>query len=99
MEVAQIILQQIKALNYWALGSWGARDYVGGKIYDGNEGIKFKVNGTKTKRGSWIMITLNGKDLYDIRLYRIYKMEVIWEKEENDVFCEDLVEIIDSMVG
>lgn len=100
MNVAQTIIDQIKAMDRMALMAWGARGFVGGKVDGDNDGVMFKVNGTKTKRGSKIMVVLNeGKDLYEVKLFHIYKMTVKYDATETDVYAEDLVEIIDSMVG
>jgi hypothetical protein len=99
MEVANTILQQIKALDFWALGAWGAKDYIGGKVDGKHEGVKFRVNGSKTKRGSWLMITLNAWDTYDIKVYRIVKADVKYDHEIEGIYAEDLVRIIDGIVG
>ena len=94
MTTAQIILNQIKAQDKMALWAWGARDYVN----TGN-GIQFRVNGSNTKRGSWCKITLNGKDLYDIEIYRIYKADIKTDSTANDVYADMLIQILDELIG
>ena len=66
MNVAKTILSQIKALDGWSLGAWGAKDLVALE-----NGLQFKV--------------------------RKYEYKEI--KKVTDVFVEDLVDIIDEMVG
>jgi len=100
MVVAKTILSQIKAVDGWALASWGAREYVGGKVYNNQEGIKFKVNGTKTKRGSFAIITLDeGQDLYNIYTMRLYKGELKIDNTLEGVFVDQLVETLDNFIG
>lgn len=100
MEVGQVIFEQIKAIDKMALWAWGSKDFYGGKLMGEQEGLKFKIsNCPKAKRGSWVMILLNGSDLYDITVYRIYKGEYKVDNEANDIYAEDLVRVIDNMVG
>ncbi len=100
MEIAKTILEQIKCTDRWALGAWGANNYVGGKVDGENEGVKFKVSSTKTKRGTWVMITLDeGADLYNIKMYRILKTDVKYDYELEGIYCDQLVEILDSVIG
>jgi hypothetical protein len=46
-----------------------------------------------------VTIKLNGRDLYDIEFGKIRKFEYKVSKREEDVFAEDMVNFIDSMVG
>lgn len=93
MSIASTIRQQIMALDFWALGAWGAKDMVN----IGN-GLRFKVNGTKMKH-SFVEITLNASDLYDIRFYKIWGVKITRDEKVTDVFVENLVEVIDGKVG
>lgn len=71
----------------------GARDWVCKKVDDKNEGIQFKVNGTKMKRGSWIMITYHeGSGLYDITSYRMIKCDIRYDTEIEGTYCDQLME-------
>lgn len=98
--VGTIILDQIKAIDKWALAAWGANTYVQGKVYNNQEGIKFKVSGTKAKRGSWAMITLDeGTDTYNVYTYRILKGNVKFDNEATGVYCDNLVAVLDSFIG
>ncbi len=94
------ILNQIRAMDKWALGAWGANTYVQGKIYNNQEGIKFKCSGTKAKRGSWAMVTLDeATDTYNVYTYRILKGDVKWDNEATGVYCDSLVQVLDGFIG
>ena len=94
MIVQETILKQIRSIDKWALGAWGARELKGS-----NETLYFRVNGTKLKAG-WIEITLDrGTDTYTVKGLYQYNMEIKTRKEFTDVYCENLVQVIDSIVG
>ncbi len=94
MIVQETILSQIKSLDKWALGAWGAREFKGS-----NDTLFFRINGTKLKAG-WIEVVLNrGTDTYTVRGIYQYDMKIKVRKEFNDVYCENLVQVIDSIVG
>jgi hypothetical protein len=99
MEIGKTILKQIQSLDSWALLAWGSNSFVGGKVDGFNDGIKFKVKGSKVKRGTWLMITLNTCDLYDIVAFRVLKGSVKYDAREEGVYAEDLVRNINSIVG
>ena len=90
--VGKTILNQINALDKWALASWGAKQYVLHK-----DGIQFDVRGSKF-RGR-VIIKLNSRDLYDIDFGTIRKMDWKLKKREKDVYVDQLVNIIDNTVG
>ena len=97
--VAQTIIDQIYGKEPWALASWGARNYLVERV-NGNEGVSFSVNGQKTKHGSRIMILLDeSRDLYNVYLYRMYRGKRIYDNVVEGVYWDQLVEIIDDMVG
>ena len=94
MNVAKTILSQIKALDAWSLGAWGAKDLVALE-----NGLQFKSSGMVKNKGI-VQIKLNyGKDLYDVSFGKVRKFEYKEIKKINDVFVGDLVDIIDEMVG
>jgi len=94
MNTAQIILSQIKTIDKWALGAWGAKDLI-----NLGDGLKFKSSGMVKWKG-WVEIKLNyGTDLYDIKFYKIRGTEVKYTKELDGVFAEDLVNTIEVVVG
>ena len=94
--VAQEILSQILAIDRYALMAWGAKDFVAGA-----KDLTFVVRGTKAGPGSKIVITLEPDDTYKVTLWAIrgtpIKVKVI--REERDVYVENLVSVIDEMVG
>lgn len=88
MEIAKTIQSQLMGLGKVKVWSWGANSWVGG-----NDFLQFKVQGFLLK-GS-VRITLNGLDLYDI-VFKNTKNEVV--NTLNDVFAEDMVDLIDAQV-
>lgn len=94
MSVAKIILGQIKALDKWALGAWGAKDLVAM-----NDGLKFKTSGMVRWKGYVYVKYDEGQDLYNVIFGRIRKYEWKVDKQVDGVYVEDLVEVINSQVG
>lgn len=92
--VGETILKQIKALDKWALASWGAKDFVKSK-----EGIQFDVRGSKF-RGRVIIALDKRSDTYTISLGKITK-NLNWKEEAHikNVFVEDLVNVLDQNIG
>lgn len=94
MNVATIIRDQIRAIDFWALGAWGAKNLTALP-----QGLSFKTSGSVRWKGT-VTITLDeGKDLYVVKFSRLRKLNVIVDKIVEDVFVEDLVDIIDAQVG
>jgi hypothetical protein len=94
MTIAQTILSQIKTIDPMATFAWGAKDLV-----NMGDGLKFKTTGMVKWKG-YVYVKYNqGTDLYDIDFFRIRNFEVKKDKQMRDVFAEDLVNIIDSVVG
>jgi hypothetical protein len=91
-KVGDKIIQQIKALDKNALMAYGARNYVSLK-----DGIQFDVKGSKHK--GRIIIRLNSQDLYDIEAgtIRMFNYKVV--KQVSDVSVENLVSVLDSIIG
>lgn len=94
MNTAQIILSQIKALDHMALFAWGAKNLV-----NMGDGLKFKTSGMTPWKG-YVYVKYNiSKDLYDIQFYKLRNLEVKTDKVVEDVYAEDIVRIIDGVVG
>lgn len=94
MTIAKTILQQIKALDVWAMGAWGAKDLVAM-----NEGLKFKTSGMVRWKG-YVYVKYNyGTDLYDIDFFRIRAYQIKMDKQVEGVFVDNLVETINAQVG
>ena len=93
MSVADTILKQLGSNRFRAMT--GARDFV-----TSPKGIRFRVLGTKNK-SNMIEITLNGKDLYDIKFlkYTASRMTTNTVKAVNDVYAEDLVKVFERETG
>jgi hypothetical protein len=94
MSIAKTILSQIKTLDFWAMGAWGAKDLVAM-----NDGLKFKTSGMVKWKGYVYVKYDYGQDLYDVIFARIRKMEWIEDEKVEGVYAEDLVNIISQKVG
>ena len=94
MNVATIIRDQIKAIDFWAFGAWGAKN-----LANTDSGLSFKTSGSVRWKGT-VTVTLDeGKDLYIVEFSRLRKSKIIIDKFVEDVFVEDLVGVIDAQVG
>lgn len=94
MQIAKTILDQIKGLDKMALHAWGAKDMVAM-----NDGLKFKTSGMVRWKG-WVYIKLDpARDLYDIDFFKIRKYEVKYTKRIEGVYFDQLIELIDEVVG
>lgn len=94
-QVAQTILDQIKAIDFWALGAWGAKNAVAG-----DNRLQLDVKGLKF-RGR-VIITLTEKDDYTIEFGKIRNKNKIptWTVHHTaeSVYCDQLVSVIDHIV-
>lgn len=94
MNTAQIILSQIKTIDPMATFAWGAKELI-----NMGDGLKFKTSGMVKWKG-YVYIKYNeGTDLYDIDFFKIRNVEIKMHKQVRDVYAEDLVNFIDSVVG
>jgi hypothetical protein len=94
MTIAKTIVEQIRYIDRWALGAWGAKNMMAHP-----KGLSFKTSGAVKWKGT-VTVTLDeGKDLYVVKFTRLRKLQVIVDKIVEDVFVEDLVSVIDSKVG
>jgi hypothetical protein len=94
MNIAQTILSQIKALDPMALPAWGAKDLI-----NMGDGLKFKTSGMTPYKGQVYIKYKAVPDLYEIQFFRLRNMEVKTDKVVEDVYAEDLVQVIDGFVG
>jgi hypothetical protein len=94
MTVAKTIMSQIRQLDVWALGAWGAKDFL-----DMGDGLKFKTSGSVSWKGYVYVKYDYGKDLYEVIFGRVRKLEWKVDRAVTDVFAEDLVNVIDRQVG
>ena len=98
MNVAQTILAQIKATDPMALFAWGAKDLV-----NTGKGLRFKTSGLTPWKGYVNIILDEGKDLYEVHFLRVRKVKgvptVKTDEVVTDVYCVELVSVIDRFVG
>jgi len=100
--VAQTIIRQIQALDKMALLAWGAKNYVSltDPVFDKPEigkGVKFTVRGPKFK--GQILILLTPQDLYDVFAFTVRKLETKLKFVERGIHVDNLVTVIDNIVG
>jgi len=91
--IAGVVYSQIKTMSPWAMAAWGAKELVVLK-----DGIQFKSSGMVKNKGI-IQVRLNGSDLYDVTFGKVRKFKYKQLKKVTDVFVEDLIDVIDEMVG
>jgi len=94
MSTAKIILSQIKQLDRMAIFAWGAKNFV-----DMGNGLKFNTSGMVKWKGHVHIKYDEGQDLYNIDFYKIRKAAVTFTRRLEGVFAEDLVTLIDDVVG
>jgi hypothetical protein len=92
LSVAKEILRQLKMFDPVALMAWGFQKPSGDEY-----SLTFRVNGAKVGH-AFVTIILNGKDLYDIEVYKIRTTQKKMIKRVEDVYAEDMVDVIDHIV-
>jgi len=90
MNIAQTIASQ---LGQKALLMIGAKNLLAGKDY-----LQFRL-GRNAGRWNVLKIALNGLDLYDMTFYRVRKLKVTSEKTIDNVYCDQLHDIIENETG
>ena len=90
MNIAQTIAQQ---LGNKALFMIGAKNLMAGKDY-----LQMRLG---RNSGNWnaLKIALNGLDLYDMTFYKLRKLTVTKEKTVDNIYCDQLCDIIESETG
>jgi hypothetical protein len=94
MTIAKIIHTQLKQLDQMALWAWGTKDLVAM-----NDGLKFKTSGSVKWKGFFYIKYDEVQDLYNIDFFKICKMEIVYSEQLEGVFAEDMVRLIDEVVG
>jgi hypothetical protein len=103
-EIAMTIIDQIRCSDRMALMAWGASNYVSlceGEIPEIGYilgGIQFNVRGAKVNRGGRVIVYLMGNDTYTVRVGRVYNGQWKDIKIVNEVYCDNLMEIIDNII-
>lgn len=91
MEIANTIINQINAIDRFALGAYGAKNFIAyeeSERYDG--GLSFDVNGLHFQGKVYVM--LNWLDEYEIQFVDENQTTV---KEVKGVYCDMLVDVLD----
>jgi hypothetical protein len=94
MNTAIIIRDQIRSLDRWAFGAWGAKDFL-----NMGDGLKFKTSGMVRWKGYVYIKYDEGRDLYNIDFFRVRNADVKYDRRLEGVFAEDMVELINGVVG
>jgi len=92
--VAKTIRDQIVAQDRMAMWAWGAKDLVAH-----SNGLSFKSSGLATWKGTVFVQYNEGTDDYTVEFFKIRKAEKKVTKTFNGVYCDQLVQVIDSVVG
>jgi len=93
-QIAQTIVKQLKTADAWAMASWGANELIALE-----DGLQFKVKGSNIKSGGRVQIRLNAADTYDIRLIRVRGSSVKEVGSADGVYADQLVDILDGLIG
>lgn len=91
IEIAKIIIEQIKALDRLALICYGAKNFIA--LPESSEfqgGVKFNVSGLNHK--GYVKIELRWVDDYSITFVNRKDKEV---KKLHGIYCDMLVEVLD----
>lgn len=92
--VAKEIVRQINTIDARAFLAWGAKEFV-----NMGDGLKFKTSGLVRWKG-YVNIRYDyGTDLYCIDFFKIRGVNIIPHENLENVFVEDLVKLIDEVVG
>jgi len=93
--VAKTIFYQILAGgSFYCVGSWGIEKKCFLEV-DHNAALLLKVNGFI--HTGYVLIVLNSSDLYDIYLSKTMNLDS-FKLAIDDVYCDQLTEIIDSLI-
>lgn len=91
MEIAKTIINQINAIDRFALAAYGAKNFIAYEESDGYEGgLSFDVNGLNFQGKVFVM--LNWADEYEIKFVNILDATI---KEVRGVYCDELVAVLD----
>lgn len=100
VEIAKEIKRQIMGQDFWCLARMGANGFVALPEGEGQRGgLMFKVRVPKAKVGGVLRITLNGGDLYDIKLVRVRKNEMKVVASASDIYFDQLIETLERVVA
>ncbi|MFE8703952.1 hypothetical protein ACFYKX_25600 [Cytobacillus sp. FJAT-54145] len=91
--VANIILNQIRITDRWALLAWGAKNYLSME-----KGVIFSISTPLYKSGVKVEITLSPLDTYNITVFRETDGQRQVLETLSDVYCDTLVEALDSLI-
>ena len=93
-EVAKEILAQLGGQKFIVMT--GAKNFVSADVGDGQ--LSFRLPRAKDSINH-VSITLNGKDLYDVKFGMIRGVNYKIKKEFNDVYNDMLVDIFEKTTG
>lgn len=93
MQIASTILEQLGRTGRLT-AMIGARDFIAIE-----NGAQFKFVAKAKNKANYIRIVLNGNDLYDVKFMKYRSFEFKDVSEHNDVFCGDLVKLIENETG
>lgn len=96
VEIANEIIRQIKAIQYFFLASIGFNSPAAVE-----NGVTFKVNGRKVGY-AYVEIKLNAMDTYDVRVFKVrrvkFDIKVTELGKSQDVYSDNLVSVLSSLV-
>lgn len=99
-DVAITIMSQIKALDPWALHTWGAAHQPKVKITKDGQviGLRLKSSGMCTWKGFIEVIYNYGADSYTVTFFKMRKHKKFIKEVASDIYADMLVSTIDGVV-
>ena len=94
MTIANTINDQINAMDRMAFAAWGTKEKVAL-----NNGLQFKTSGMVKRKCIVQVIYDEGHDVYNVVFGRIRKLAWKVDHKVEQVFFDQLVQIIDDYVG
>jgi hypothetical protein len=91
--IANTIRSQINMIDPRAFWAWGVKEFV----YSDNS-LQFNSTGCCKFKGK-VIVSLNDRDLYDIRYFRSRGIKVLEDVTVQDVYAEALVRTLDAKIG
>jgi len=100
-DVADTIVDQVKAVDPCAFAAYGAQNFIAiPETAKRLGGLDFEVNG-RVHKGS-VMISLMPNDTYMVQAYQLYKskgtVKIKTREIVKDVCCDQLVPVLDRLI-
>ncbi len=96
-EVAKTILSQLGGQGR-LVAMLGASSFSAGEFKEG-EGVSFRIKAKARNKAKAIVITLNPRDLYDVRFVAMRGFDAVDVDKLEDIYCDMLQSEIEDKLG